>query len=481
MPEREAPPTPTDERDEVTRLKLQLAKAEIAVNEAEAFGKFDVAVPNVDEDTYASYLAKRPENGIIRDGESFRDTESGQFASAREYNNGKNNDGKTPQTTADYYRSIMDSDSKPYEEQDFSSFGLKQLVFEMAKAEKLGDKGLSMEIQDAMGTRLTNLADEQGWTSKQKDEQADILLAQVLKLSAQSNHEAASVKDAKLDNEDAPTTGKAAYGVPGDSGASIEPALEGESAEEYEARNNNPKIDTLDSVALDPLSSSEQEPVDDLSDVKLENLPEAKDADKLDDKEQSFWNKVDQRRKSIMAWAGAKFSTGLIVIGESVPRATKKMEETDDQFEARKKRYAVAAVVGLVAVLAAYKFYGLESAGMVAAKPRGGGGGVGAGGVLLGTTGSGTGGSRGGRGVDLSIVAPNFTPSAHNVTRGEGWYQTFREMGITKASEQAKLLQKVGPQLQSRGWAYPMKNGSWGISHTGQIPDNVLELIKNSR
>jgi hypothetical protein len=67
------------------------------------------------------------------------------------------------------------------------------------------------------------------------------------------------------------------------------------------------------------------------------------------------------------------------------------------------------------------------------------------------------------------------------VESGEGWYQTFSEMGITNPTEQANLLQKVGPELQARGWAYPTGDGSYGIIRPGSLPKDVLDLIKNSR
>lgn len=74
-----------------------------------------------------------------------------------------------------------------------------------------------------------------------------------------------------------------------------------------------------------------------------------------------------------------------------------------------------------------------------------------------------------------------FSSDAFTVSNGEGWYQTFADMGITDTTEQAELLQKVGPVLQEKGWAYPMGDGTWGISRPGILPSDVLELIKNSR
>ena len=74
----------------------------------------------------------------------------------------------------------------------------------------------------------------------------------------------------------------------------------------------------------------------------------------------------------------------------------------------------------------------------------------------------------------------DFSVDASTVVAGEGWYQTFTELGIP-ASEQPALLQKIGPALQEQGWAYPMADGTWGISRPGTLPSNVLELVQNSR
>lgn len=95
-------------------------------------------------------------------------------------------------------------------------------------------------------------------------------------------------------------------------------------------------------------------------------------------------------------------------------------------------------------------------------------------------------GNGGGHETDLpphnptTTPSPEFSSAAHRVDPGEGWYQTFKDMDVP-ANERADLLQKVGPKLAENGWAYKMPSGEWGISHPGQLPDSMLELIKNSR
>ena len=82
----------------------------------------------------------------------------------------------------------------------------------------------------------------------------------------------------------------------------------------------------------------------------------------------------------------------------------------------------------------------------------------------------------------LQPTPPEFSAAASTVTNGEGWYQTIQETtGITDPARQAAILQKIGPVLQEKGWAYVMPNGTWGISRPGTLPKDVLELIKNSR
>ncbi len=271
----------------------------------------------------------------------------------------------------------------------------------------------------------------------------------------------------------------------------VEPALEAESAEEYEKRNSTPQIDTLEDVVLPPRIDTledvvltpvggEQASVSDLSSdnsEKEDSNQETGDNDKLDEEKRSIWNKVKSHTKDLYLKAGTLFSTTLYTAGNFMPTPKQKSEETKDQFESRVKRYGAAKIVGVVALIVAAK-YGLPllNGGEAHVSGAGSGAGSGSGTEVIDTAASG-----GSGGTKLELEPSLFSAEAHTVTRGEGWYQTLKEMGITNETEQANLLQKVGPQLQARGWAYPMEGGSWGISHTGQLPENVLKLIKNSR
>ena len=76
---------------------------------------------------------------------------------------------------------------------------------------------------------------------------------------------------------------------------------------------------------------------------------------------------------------------------------------------------------------------------------------------------------------------PAYGAEALTVEDGEGWYQTFSEVNITEATDQANLLSRVGPELVARDWAYLMPEGSYGISRPGMLPQEVLDLITSSR
>lgn len=68
---------------------------------------------------------------------------------------------------------------------------------------------------------------------------------------------------------------------------------------------------------------------------------------------------------------------------------------------------------------------------------------------------------------------------AHWVEPGEGWYQTFNELGIPQEDWQ-NVLQDAGPRLHEQGWAYRMPDGQWGISQPGRLPDSALRVIAES-
>lgn len=153
-------------------------------------------------------------------------------------------------------------------------------------------------------------------------------------------------------------------------------------------------------------------------------------------------------------------------------RLNKLQEEASRPENKKYTRAAIATFVGVVAVGAAYLSlkHGVDD-------PTGG---------SLGnyqpqqTPDPGNFGGNFGHGTVEAVSGYDFSTAAHDVFKGEGWYQTFADMNIPR-SEWHDILDKVGPQLQQKGWAYQMDGGQWGIAHSGRLPQNVLELIQNNR
>lgn len=65
------------------------------------------------------------------------------------------------------------------------------------------------------------------------------------------------------------------------------------------------------------------------------------------------------------------------------------------------------------------------------------------------------------------------------ISNGEGWYQTFREMGVD-AGDRSELLKDVGPHLHEKGLAYWDKNAhEWRMNMTenGKLPKSAIRYI----
>jgi hypothetical protein len=71
----------------------------------------------------------------------------------------------------------------------------------------------------------------------------------------------------------------------------------------------------------------------------------------------------------------------------------------------------------------------------------------------------------------------DFARDARVVEAGEGWYQTFEEMGIPQ-DHWSDVLESAGPELQDQGWAYfDQSADEWRISQPGKLPPSALETI----
>ncbi len=140
---------PQDERDKVAKLQRELEKAQFDATQKEAFGKFDVTVPNEGEETYQSYLDKRPAAGIIRNGEVFQNAETGKFGSEAAYEAQKG-------TADDYYTEKGELANKgEYQPPKYEAMGVFQLAKEAAKARQLGDPAEEKTIRESLEHYLT--------------------------------------------------------------------------------------------------------------------------------------------------------------------------------------------------------------------------------------------------------------------------------------------------------------------------------------
>lgn len=86
---------------------------------------------------------------------------------------------------------------------------------------------------------------------------------------------------------------------------------------------------------------------------------------------------------------------------------------------------------------------------------------------------------------DIAPPAPEtlYSPDALAINPGEGWYQTFEDMGIPQ-KDWPTLLEQAGPklhdiQVDGHPVAYQMPDGQWGIRMTpdGMMPKEALDVI----
>lgn len=69
---------------------------------------------------------------------------------------------------------------------------------------------------------------------------------------------------------------------------------------------------------------------------------------------------------------------------------------------------------------------------------------------------------------------------AFYVKPGEGWYETFQDMGIPK-EHWAEVLKDAGPKLEDLGVAdFHTADGQWWISQSGNLKPEVLQTIADS-
>lgn len=230
---------------------------------------------------------------------------------------------------------------------------------------------------------------------------------------------------------------------------------DGESLEEYEHRTG---VDTepLDAAGLEDIEGEE---------------PEVRQSRRLRDRlnPNAMFHRLmaGNFQRRARKGADAESSQGGSVVDRLT--AAKERRESDESRErSRKDKLALGlgilgvAAVGVGVIVAAK--YGLDY------QPGNGGGGNGGNG----------GGNGGGSGGGNRLNWNDFDPSARTVTNGEGWNQTFKEMGIPK-SEWNDVLKSAGPKLEKLGEAYfDNTAGEYRISRPGQLSSDALRVIASS-
>ena len=136
-----------DERHELEELRAQAAKKQAEVAKNEEWGKYDVTVPNAGEITYQEYLAQRPSDGVVRDGEGgFINTATGETATEDDYST-----QLSAESTDEYYaRKGNITNESEYTPPELDKMGLMELANEAAKAIALGDKSHEDDVRRAV-------------------------------------------------------------------------------------------------------------------------------------------------------------------------------------------------------------------------------------------------------------------------------------------------------------------------------------------
>lgn len=130
---------------ELALLEAKTAKKKFEIGQNENFGKYDefIGPLNSGIDSHDSYHAQRPSDGVIREGDTFRNAESGKFASPDDYSA---QNGSTNEQPLDYYDKVNGvTENIEYIAPDYENMNVPQLALATAKAEMIGDKA---EVDD---------------------------------------------------------------------------------------------------------------------------------------------------------------------------------------------------------------------------------------------------------------------------------------------------------------------------------------------
>lgn len=138
------------ERARLASERSRLERQEEVLNREELFGKYDEGVtPAEGELTYQDYLEQRPSEGVVRDGEGFRDAQSGAFAKKELYEAQQGN-------IQDHYDQVGGLvNTGEYQPPNYDDMGVAQLAKEASKMRALGDTAGEGDVRAAVEHYLT--------------------------------------------------------------------------------------------------------------------------------------------------------------------------------------------------------------------------------------------------------------------------------------------------------------------------------------
>ena len=164
-----------DERDVLKQKQDEYERALFDVQQKEAFGKFDVAVPNSGEDTYQSYLDQRPSESIVlNSADKPVGAETNRFASKEAYE-------AQNSSTQDYYDKLggVAAKQEQFTPPTYEEMGLLQLAKEASKARQLGDPAEEATIRAALENHLAGDALKDDTETLNKPKLATMLILRV--------------------------------------------------------------------------------------------------------------------------------------------------------------------------------------------------------------------------------------------------------------------------------------------------------------
>ncbi len=228
--------------------------------------------------------------------------------------------------------------------------------------------------------------------------------------------------------------------------------------------------------------TDEREPIED--DLESDDEREPIEDDDLED-DSDIETGADRRNGSWLRAPIWRATLALKSLKDSLLAAKDSLVDRFSGPENRGNRRVAYVVVGAVAVAAAIITYRLTSG----ASGSGGGGTPNAFGQAADQAGGGS-GSQIPPFHDHDTYLPNgggtasqeMLPDASNTVHpNEGLYEVMQNNNVDP-SDWHDRLSKIGPDLAKKGWAYfDNNNNEWRISHTGQLPQDVLDLIKNGK